>query len=354
MCADYYKPYRHSVQEKKMPGNAAGKEMVPIRTAGRTNYIGYLKPFMLKCSYWKTHKTAPAFYDNSLKGIRMNIPDSCAKCIFDKQKAVTDDPAFLADVKDLLDHRAESDTSPIMVYKISRLFERHFGRPRSYETVKKQYNDLVLSMEDAVREKIRLSPDPLASAVAYSRMGNYIDFGAMNEVSEESFLALLGRPGLEERDLAAYDSFLSECGRGRSFLLLADNCGEIVFDKILLGELHSRFPQLHFSVMVRGGEVLNDVTEEDAAYVKLEQTADIVSSGAAVAGTVYEMMTPEARRVLDSADVVLSKGQGNYESLCFSGRHIFYSLLCKCELFMNRFQVPKLTGVFAEMREAEQ
>ena len=66
------------------------------------------------------------------------------------------------------------------------------------------------------------------------------------------------------------------------------------------------------------------------------------------------MMTPEARRVLDSADVVLSKGQGNYESLCFSGRHIFYSLLCKCELFMNRFQVPKLTGVFAEMREAEQ
>ena len=280
----------------------------------------------------------------------MNIPDSCAKCIYDKQRAVSDHPGFLADVKTLLDHRADSDTSPVLVYRIGRLQERYFGKRRSYADVKKQYNDLALSTEGLVREKILSSKDPIAAAIAYSRVGNYIDFGAMNHVSEDTFLELLGKPELEERDQPAYASFLSECNRGKTFLLLADNCGEIVYDRILMELLHARFPQLHFTVMVRGGEVLNDATVEDALYTGIGKVADIVSNGEAIAGTVYGMMPQDAKDALDHADVILSKGQGNYESLSVSGRHIFYSFLCKCDLFINRFQVPKLTGMFVEMK----
>ena len=100
--------------------------------------------------------------------------------------------------------------------------------------------------------------------------------------------------------------------------------------------------------MVRGGSILNDVTEADAKYVGLDQVAKIVSNGAPVGGTIYSLLPEEARSVLDGADVILSKGQGNYESLSGRGYHVFYALLCKCDLFTSRFDVPRLTGIFVE------
>ena len=102
------------------------------------------------------------------------------------------------------------------------------------------------------------------------------------------------------------------------------------------------------TVMVRGGEVLNDVTAEDAEYTGLSRVAGIVSNGAPVAGTIYDMLSPEAKAALDDADVILAKGQGNYETLGARGRHVFYSMLCKCDLFVERFRVPRFTGIFLE------
>ena len=131
-------------------------------------------------------------------------------------------------------------------------------------------------------------------------------------------------------------------------VLIADNCGEIVLDKLLIELLRKRFPQMDISVMVRGDEVLNDATAEDAVYTGIDQGARIISNGNTVAGTVYSMMTDEAKEAIDTADVVLAKGQGNYETLNGQGRHIFYAFLCKCELFTNRFTVPRLTGIFVE------
>ena len=282
----------------------------------------------------------------------MNIPESCARCLYDKQRLKADDPGFLMEVKSVIDSRSENDTSPVLVYRFNQIYERRFGKkPRQYEDEKRRYNDLALSMEPAIRKKIEEASDPVAAAFMYSRIGNYIDFGALSDVSEETFLALMGEPEMQDRDEKTYKSFLAECGKAKSFLLLADNCGEIVFDKLLLEQLHNRFPLLHFTVMVRGGEVLNDAVSEDAAYVGIDELADIVSNGKPVAGTVYEMLPQDARDVLDNADVIFSKGQGNYESLSASGRHVFYSFLCKCELFTNRFHVPKLTGMFVESGE---
>ena len=109
-----------------------------------------------------------------------------------------------------------------------------------------------------------------------------------------------------------------------------------------------RFPHLRFQALVRGADVLNDATMRDAAYTGMDRVAEILSNGAAVAGTVYEMLPEEARRALNAADVILAKGQGNYESLCGQGWHVFYAFLCKCELFTNRFRVPALTCMLVE------
>ncbi len=278
----------------------------------------------------------------------MRIPDSCAKCLYDRQLNKTDNPEYLKEVRRILDNRGEDDTSPYMVFLFNRVHERIFGRGADYRDIKKQYNDLVLNMEPDLRREIGAAEDPLARALIMARIGNYIDFGAMDRVDPQEFLSLFKETEMSERDLATYQSFLAACEGARTFLLVCDNCGEIVLDRLMIEQLKARFPHLSVKAMVRGGEVLNDATVEDAKYVGLDHVAEIVSNGEPIAGTVYEMMPPEARASLDEADVILAKGQGNYESMSGRGRHVFYEFLCKCDLFTTRFNVPRLTGMFIE------
>ena len=278
----------------------------------------------------------------------MRISDSCAACLYDKQKNRTDHAEYLAEIKDILDKRKETDTSPYMVYLFGKVHEKYFGAAADYKEIKKQYNDLVLGMEDSLRQEIKKAEDPLAKAIVMARIGNYIDFGAMNHVDQDTFLSMFSDCEMREDDRRVYASFLKECETAGNFLLVCDNCGEIVLDRLMLEQLKERFPRLHVMAMVRGGEVLNDATEDDAFYTGLERTAEIVSNGAAIAGTIYEMLPERAREIMDEADVILAKGQGNYESMSGQGRHIFYLFLCKCDLFTGRFQVPKLTGMFVE------
>lgn len=278
----------------------------------------------------------------------MRVTESCAECLYDKQMHLTEDKEYLAEIKSIIDNRREDDCAPYLVYRFNQVYEKYFGQKASYKDIKKKYNDLVLSLEEAVRKRIEASKDPLAKALLYARAGNYIDFGAMNQVEEETFLSLLDSVELQEQEAAVIASFAEQCKNARSFLLIADNCGEIVLDKLFLEQLHKRFPELSIDVLVRGGEALNDATKEDAEYVGISKVARVISNGLPIAGTVYEMLPDDAKEVMDRADVILAKGQGNYESLCKQGRHIFYSFLCKCELFTSRFCVPKLTGIFVE------
>ena len=278
----------------------------------------------------------------------MRISQSCAECLYKRQKNKTDNTEYLAEIKALLDNRKETDTSPYMVYLFNKVHVRYFGKGADYSVIKKQYNDLVLAMEDSLRHEINSAEEPLAKAMMMSRAGNYIDFGAMNSVDRDEFLSLFSNTEMRENDRKTYESFLRECTDAKTFLLICDNCGEIVLDKLMLEQLKLRFPHLTVRAMVRGDNVLNDATAEDAKYVGLDAEAEIISNGEAVAGTIYEMLPDEAKNVLDHSDVILAKGQGNYESLSGQGRHIFYEFLCKCELFTSRFNVPKLTGIFIE------
>lgn len=281
----------------------------------------------------------------------MRLSEKCEACLYEKQMKLVRDQEYLAEIREILDNRDVEDTSPYMVYLFDRAFERRFGdqgENERYRAIKKTFNDLVLSMEDAVRQRIETAEDPLAASILFARIGNYIDFGTLQDVDTETFLGLFEDPRMGEADRRTYLSFLEECSKAKSFLLIADNCGEIVLDKLFLEQLAGRFPQLALYVLVRGDVVLNDVTPEDAAYAGIDQLAGIVSNGGPIPGTVYKMLPEEARRVLDNADVILAKGQGNYESLSHQGRHIFYAFLCKCDLFTTRFQVPRLTGMFVE------
>ncbi len=281
----------------------------------------------------------------------MRIIESCAECLYDKQAHRCSDPSYLTRVKEIIDNRKPEDTSPYLVYQFNLEYEKRFGKKSSYSEVKKKYNDLLLSMEQSFRAKIEAAEDPLLQALLYARIGNYIDVAAMNVIKEETLMELFENVQNRPQEEEVIRHFVADCEKAKRLLLISDNCGEIVLDKLFIEQLRKRFPDLSVSVLVRGEEVLNDATVEDAKTVGLDRVANVISNGLPIAGTVYTMLPDEAKQAIDQADVILAKGQGNYESLSRQGRHIYFSFLCKCELFTNRFSAPLLTGIFCEERE---
>lgn len=281
----------------------------------------------------------------------MHMNEMCASCMISKQEALSDNREYLDAIRKIMDDHIKDDSSPYMALRFSQAYEKFFGPAESYAPIRKQYNDLVLSMEDAIRTNIEASEDPLFSALIYSRTGNYIDFAAMDHVEPETLIRLLEETQAYAHDHKTYASFLNQCGNAESFLLLADNCGEIVLDRLMLEQLHKRFPKLKLTVMVRGGEVVNDAVMEDAEYAGIPSLARVITCGSATGGVVPALMSAEAKAAMDEADVILAKGQGNYEGLYGEGWHIFYLLLCKCEMFAQRFNVPRMTGMFTEETE---
>lgn len=281
----------------------------------------------------------------------MHMNEMCASCMISKQEALSDNREYLDAIRKIMDDHIKDDSSPYMALRFSQAYERFFGPAESYAPIRKQYNDLVLSMEDAIRTNIEASEDPLFSALIYSRTGNYIDFAAMDHVEPETLIRLLEENQADAHDHKTYVSFLSQCENAESFLLLADNCGEIVLDRLMLEQLHKRFPKLKLTVMVRGGEVVNDAVMEDAEYAGIPSLARVITCGSATGGVVPALMSAEAKAAMDEADVILAKGQGNYEGLYGEGWHIFYLLLCKCDMFAQRFNVPRMTGMFTEETE---
>lgn len=131
---------------------------------------------------------------------------------------------------------------------------------------------------------------------------------------------------------------------------LLDNCGEIVLDKLLIRLLQVLYPNLKITAVVRGGEVVNDATMEDARMTGLTEIVDVIGNGDDVAGTILSRVSPECLQIIEQADVILAKGQGNFESLHGCGKNVYYLFLCKCDWFMRKFQAERFQGMFVNER----
>lgn len=288
----------------------------------------------------------------------MRLNSMCIRCLVDKQQGrllrfedEEKNTAYMKEIAKIVGDSDDEASAPYLVYLFNQVYRRYFGEAKDYSEIKKEYNAYVLSMEDELYEEILKAKDPLAQAVIYARIGNYIDFGAMQNVEKKVFLELFRDEKKNYLDFAVYEKFLKDCKNGKRFLLLADNCGEIVLDKLFLKELEKRFPHLDVCVMVRGEEVLNDATIEDAVETGICDVAKVIANGNGAAGTIEKMLGDEAKEALDQADIILAKGQANFETLNGCGRNIYYSFLCKCEWFSGRFGVEKNTGMFLREKE---
>ena len=280
------------------------------------------------------------------------LRSECMKCILDKNLEKypenTSEKEKVTYYQKLLKILAEAKmntSAPVIVRDITVLQEEMFGMKDEYSEVKYHFNNVMLSYEDGIRAKIMQQEDPLKLAIAYAMVGNYIDFGAMQHVDEKALAQMLDNAVNIELDKEQYDRLKEDLKTGKKLVYLTDNCGEIVMDKLLMETIKKLYPQMDITVLVRGGAVLNDATMTDACQVGLPQIVTVMGNGTQIAGTCLEEISEEAKAVFDAADLVISKGQGNFESLRKCGENIYYMFLCKCEMFARIFDVPEFTGI---------
>lgn len=239
----------------------------------------------------------------------------------------------------------KSEGAPVIVRTINRIQKEMFGYNKDFTHVKSHFNELMLEKAPFVREKLSQSQDSLKLAIQYAMTGNYIDFGAMNNVDEVELQKLLDSSSNNPVDEKEYTALKADLEKAKKVVYLTDNCGEIVMDKLLIEEIQKLNQKAEVTVIVRGLPVLNDVTMEDAIQVGLTEMVNVIGNGSEIAGTYLEDISEEAKNVIDDADVILAKGQGNFETLRMCGKNIYYIFMCKCEMFAKRFQVPRYYGM---------
>lgn len=241
--------------------------------------------------------------------------------------------------------------APVLVHAIEALQREMFGTSRDYSGEKAAFSALMLSLEEKIHAAIEAAPDPLYAAVQYAMIGNYIDSGAQEHIDEAMLSALLEDSARFVPQAEAYAAFRSDVLDAKRMTYLTDNCGEIVMDKLLIRQMKKLNPALEVTVITRGAPVLNDATMEDALACGLDEHARVMDNGSSIAGTCLGAITPEARAVIDGADMIIAKGQANFETLRRCGKNVYYIFLCKCELYANRFCVPRLQGML--LRDGE-
>lgn len=283
---------------------------------------------------------------------KIRIHSDCLSCIASKEieKYPEKTPEaikleYKQKVYSILGNAKPGDSAPLLVKYISDLQKSMFGKGADYTDAKIYFNDYVMKKAAGIEEDIFNAEDAVFRALQYAMTGNYIDFGTPSNVNEEKFDELVEKAKNIQLDTATYEKLKKDLYTAKKLVVLTDNCGEIVFDKIMIKILKTFYPSLEITAIVRGLPALNDATMEDAKQIGLTELVNVIGNGTDIAGTVLNMISDEANNIIKEADVIISKGLGNFETLNGCGLNVYYLFMCKCKMFAEKFKKNLFEGI---------
>lgn len=254
---------------------------------------------------------------------------------------------YLRDVMKIMLDAPEGVSAPWLAGAFSKAFQKYWPGVDAYEQLKKDSNDLVLDLLPKIRPIVENAADPILMALKFARTGNFLDFGILTpEVAHKALWEAINATEEIILDERVYRAFLRDLEKAERLLILGDNAGEIVFDILLVEQLKKHYPCLAVSYCVRGEKVMNDATREDAGYVGMDKLCHILDNGSSIAGTELRFISQELQEQINAADLILSKGSGNFESLVGCGLNIYYVFMCKCQRVAKLLGVENMTGQF--------
>ena len=242
-----------------------------------------------------------------------------------------------------------NESPPVLIGEINRIIRDVTGSDDPYKEAKETCNQAALELCPELKNLVRESSNPFETAVRIAIAGNIIDFvvdphadqSNVKHAVEEALAAPLSAQTLETFERAVHEA--------KSILYLGDNTGEIVFDRLLIEQL----PTDKVTYVVKGRPVINDVTMDDAQAVGMTDLVEVIESGSELPGTVIPRCTKAFQQRFDKADLVISKGQGNYESLDEEDKHIFFLFRAKCIVIKKALGVDVGTIMLVNSRSSQ-
>ncbi len=275
-----------------------------------------------------THDCLPCFIRQALDAIRFATSDE--KIHEDVLRKVMH---FAADM-DL------KQSPPMMGQKIHRLVRQLSGNADPYKDIKDESNRYALELLPMLEKRFKEFSDPLEPAIRLSIAGNIIDFGVNRAVTPEVINNTIER-SLTEPLFGSPDTLKDFSFPEKKVLYLGDNAGEIVFDRLLLERLVAK--RIVFSV--RGGPVINDVTYADAEQAGLHGLVEVIDNGSDAPGTVLSECSASFLEHFHDADIVIAKGQGNFETLSHVDKPVIFLLQAKCPVIARHIGCEVGTSV---------
>jgi len=225
-------------------------------------------------------------------------------------------------------------TPPEIAQQVYRLTYQIIGDCDPFRKAKIEANQMALALYPRLKKVLADSQDPLLTACKLAVAGNSIDFGPdfyLGNIDDIVETALSS--SLAINDYKRLRDSIANSGR---ILYLGDNAGEIVFDRLLIEELRCA-GEAEITFVVRESPIINDATIDDALAIGMDRIARVVSNGSDAPATILSQCSPEMLGLYHSADVIISKGQGNYESLEGETGNIFFLLMVKCPVVARLF-----------------
>ncbi|RJP27528.1 MAG: DUF89 family protein [Candidatus Omnitrophota bacterium] len=239
--------------------------------------------------------------------------------------------------------------SPAALSQIAiRSATRYAAVDDPFREIKKKTNALALSLYSRMKERIAQNENPLYFACQLAACGNIIDLGIQEDFDIHATIAKVTAEGFQRNDFEEFLHILQQAEKKSvniRLLYLCDNAGEIVFDRLFIEELLSRFPHLHITAAVNHGPVLNDATMADAVEIELDKITPVIHNNNGELGTALSAASPEFLAFYHATDVIVSKGQANYETLSHRDENIFFILKAKCEVIANSLGVKLYDAV---------
>ncbi len=284
----------------------------------------------------------------------MRASAECIYCIINKTyelfcKHVDDEEERFIFTKEILREISsypDDMTAPFLNSKVMKILKENININDLYFKEKQLYNNKMLLIEEDIMDIINSSDDKLLSALKYAMAGNFIDFGAMKNVDDKLLAKIINTALKQEVDISTYEIFKKEILNAKKLCYILDNTGEVVFDKLLIKIIKELNQRIEIDIIVRGEPVLNDVTYKDAINVEIDKFGKIIENGTDIPGTDIKEINQETRKSLFSSDLIISKGQGNFETLYGTDANIYYIFLCKCNMFAKMFSIKKYDGIF--------
>jgi len=284
----------------------------------------------------------PCLLNQVLRAFQLLKPDISREIILDTQKKL---------MEYLISFDLEKKASPIIGKVAYNLVAEALGVNDPYASIKKNHNQLALQFYDEAKKIVDKAEDPLFEAIIVAALGNTIDLGTHHKIDVINDIKTISPENLAINDYKMFKQSLLDTNH---LLILLDNAGEIVFDKLLVETLRKSFPGLEIICSVRSAPIINDATLEDAKFIGLTDLVQVIEASA-TPGIDIPTTTEEFKKHFFLKDgVILSKGQGNFESLYgleIPDREVYYLLKAKCSLMERLFSVKEGNIIFKRKTE---